>query len=219
MSIEIPTPTPEDKFSFGLWTVGWQARDPFGDATRPPMDTVHALEKLAELGAYGVNFHDDDLIPFGSDDATRDAIIDAVQARASPTPASWSPRPRPTSSPTRSSRTARFTTNDRDVRRFALRKVMRNIDLAAELGAKVYVVLGRPRGRRVRRVAKDVARRAGPDTRRPSTSSASTSPTRATTCGSRSSPSPTSRAATSCCRRSATRWPSSSPSSVPSWSA
>ena len=73
--LDIPAPSPEDKFSFGLWTVGWQGVDPFGGATRPPMDTVHALEKLAELGAYGVNFHDDDVIPFGSDDATRERII------------------------------------------------------------------------------------------------------------------------------------------------
>jgi hypothetical protein len=54
-------PTPEDKFTFGLWTVGWQARDPFGDATRPPLDPVEAVDRLAELGAYGVTFHDDDL--------------------------------------------------------------------------------------------------------------------------------------------------------------
>ena len=59
-------PTPEDQFSFGLWTVGWQARDPFGDATRPPLDPVETVHRLAELGAYGVTFHDDDLIPFGS---------------------------------------------------------------------------------------------------------------------------------------------------------
>ncbi len=120
------------------------------------MDTVHSLEKLAELGAYGVNFHDDDLIPFGSDDATRDAIIDRVRARASPTPASWSPRRPPTCSPTRSSRTAAFTSNDRDVRRFALRKVMRNIDLAAELGAKVYVCWGGREGAESG-AAKDIA--------------------------------------------------------------
>ena len=75
MSTQIPTPTPEDKFSFGLWTVGWQGVDPFGGATRPQMDTVHALEKLAGLGAYGVNFHDDDVIPFGSDEATREKKV------------------------------------------------------------------------------------------------------------------------------------------------
>ena len=74
--MQIPAPTPADKFSFGMWTVGYTGRDPFGDPTRRPLDTVHALEKLAELGAYGVNFHDDDLIPFGSDDAQRQAVID-----------------------------------------------------------------------------------------------------------------------------------------------
>ncbi len=67
------TPTPDDKFTFGLWTVGWQARDPFGDATRAPLDAVEAVHRLAELGAYGVTFHDDDLVPFGSDDAERRA--------------------------------------------------------------------------------------------------------------------------------------------------
>ena len=71
-------PTPSDKFTFGLWTVGWQARDPFGDATRPPLDPVEAVHRLAELGAYGVTFHDDDLIPFGVDDADRERAHQAV---------------------------------------------------------------------------------------------------------------------------------------------
>src|SRR5712664_1723941 len=66
-------PTRADRFSFGLWTVGWQARDPFGDATRAPLDPVESVHRLAELGAYGVTFHDDDLIPHGS--ADRDALI------------------------------------------------------------------------------------------------------------------------------------------------
>ncbi|MFF4835344.1 xylose isomerase, partial [Streptomyces sp. NPDC001315] len=57
--------TPEDRFTFGLWTVGWQGRDPFGDATRGALDPVETVQRLAELGAYGVTFHDDDLIPFG----------------------------------------------------------------------------------------------------------------------------------------------------------
>ena len=73
-----PQPTRDDKFTFGLWTVGWQARDPFGDATRPPLDPVEAVHRLAELGAYGVTFHDDDLIPFGSTDAERDAADRAL---------------------------------------------------------------------------------------------------------------------------------------------
>ena len=141
MSIEIPTPTPEDKFSFGMWTVGWQARDPFGDATRAPMDPVHALEKLAGLGAYGVNFHDDDLIPFGSDDPTRDEIIDRFRKGLADTglvvtTATTNLFTHPVF------RDGAFTSNVRDVRRFALRKVMRNLDLAAELGAKIYVCWG-----------------------------------------------------------------------------
>ena len=62
-------PTPEDRFTFGLWTVGWQGRDPFGDATRAALDPVESVQRLSELGAYGVTFHDDDLIPFGSSGA------------------------------------------------------------------------------------------------------------------------------------------------------
>ena len=59
-------PTKDDKFSFGLWTVGWMGRDPFGDATRAPVDPVESVHQLAALGAWGVTFHDDDLVPFGS---------------------------------------------------------------------------------------------------------------------------------------------------------
>ena len=65
------TPTPEDRFTFGLWTVGNRGRDPFGFETRPPLDPVDAVRALADLGAYGVNFHDDDLVPFGSSAAER----------------------------------------------------------------------------------------------------------------------------------------------------
>ena len=140
-STDIPAPTPEDKFSFGLWTVGWQARDPFGDATRPEMDTVYALEKLAALGAYGVNFHDDDVIPFGSDEATRDAIIQRFKQGLADTglavtTATTNLFTHPVF------KDGAFTSNRRDVRRFALKKVMRNIDLAAELGARTYVLWG-----------------------------------------------------------------------------
>ncbi len=75
------SPRPEDKFTFGLWTVGWQARDPFGDATRAPIDPVESVHRLAELGAWGVTFHDDDLVPFGSDDASRDALALQVEGQ------------------------------------------------------------------------------------------------------------------------------------------
>src|SRR5664280_1807207 len=67
-------PTKQDKFSFGLWTIGWQARDTFGDATRPPLDPVVSVSHLGELGAWGVTFPDDDLIPFGSDEREGEPI-------------------------------------------------------------------------------------------------------------------------------------------------
>ena len=70
-----PQPTREDKFSFGLWTVGWQARDLFGEATRPVLAGVQAVHKLSELGAYGITFHDDDLVPPDSSGADRERII------------------------------------------------------------------------------------------------------------------------------------------------
>ncbi|HTH05082.1 MAG TPA: hypothetical protein VL916_04395, partial [Ilumatobacteraceae bacterium] len=75
-----PTPTPDDKFTFGLWTVGWQARDPFGDATRPPLDPVESVSRLAELGAYGITFHDDDVFPFGSNEQDREAAIKRLRS-------------------------------------------------------------------------------------------------------------------------------------------
>jgi len=141
MTFMTPAPTPEDKFSFGMWTVGWQGRDPFGEATRPAMDPIYALERLAGLGAYGVNFHDDDLIPFGSDDATRDQIIERFRKGLAETglvvtTATTNLFTHPIF------KEGAFTSNVRDIRRFALRKVMRNIDLAAELGAQVYVCWG-----------------------------------------------------------------------------
>ena len=69
------TPTPEHKFSFGLWTVGNPGRDPFGDATRAVVDPVDTVHRLADLGAYGVSFHDDDLIPPGSSAQVREDIV------------------------------------------------------------------------------------------------------------------------------------------------
>ncbi|GEP36643.1 xylose isomerase [Nocardioides psychrotolerans] len=153
--LQIPAPRPEDKFSFGLWTVGWTARDPFGDATRAPMDPVYALERLAGLGAYGVNFHDDDLIPFGSDDGARDAIIERfkkglAETGLAVTTATTNLFTHPVF------KDGGFTSNVRDVRRFAIRKVMRNIDLAAELGAQTYVCWGGREGAESG-AAKDVA--------------------------------------------------------------
>src|SRR5690349_17503008 len=136
-----PQPTPDDRFTFGLWTVGWQARDPFGDATRPPLDPVDAVHRLAELGAYGVTFHDDDLIPFGSSDGERDKVIarfkDALAESGLAVPMMTTNLfTHPVF------KDGAFTSNDRSVRRYALRKVVRNLDLAAELGATTYVFWG-----------------------------------------------------------------------------
>jgi xylose isomerase len=136
-----PTPTKEDRFSFGLWTVGWPARDPFGDATRPPLDPVESVHRLAERGAYGVTFHDDDLIPFGSSDSEREKHVarfkDALAETGLIVPMMTTNLfTHPVF------KDGGFTSNDRSVRRYALRKVMRNLDLAAELGAKTYVFWG-----------------------------------------------------------------------------
>jgi xylose isomerase len=137
----MPTPTPADRFSFGLWTVGWQARDPFGDATRPELDVVEAVERLAERGAWGLTFHDDDLIPFGADAGTRDKQIarlrDALTATGMTVPMiTTNLFTHPVF------KDGGFTSNDRSVRRFALRKVLRNVELAGELGARTFVLWG-----------------------------------------------------------------------------
>jgi hypothetical protein len=130
--------------------VGWPARDPFGDPTRPPLDPVEAVHRLAELGAYGVTFHDDDLVPFGSDDSTREKTIARFKQALDETGlivpmATTNTFTHPVF------KDGAFTSNDRTVRRYALRKmlrkILRNIDLAAELGAKTYVFWGGREGR------------------------------------------------------------------------
>ncbi|ARF58713.1 xylose isomerase [Streptomyces gilvosporeus] len=134
-------PVPEDKFSFGLWTVGWQGRDPFGDATRGALDPVETVHRLAELGAYGVAFHDDDLIPHGSDGRERAA---AVQRFTAALDATGMAVPMVTTNLFTHPvfKDGAFTANDRDIRRYALRKSLRTLDLAAELGARTYVAWG-----------------------------------------------------------------------------
>ncbi|MDQ3592024.1 MAG: xylose isomerase [Actinomycetota bacterium] len=132
------TPTPEDKFSFGLWTVGWQGVDVFGSAIRPPLDPVLALERLAGLGAAAVTFHDDDLVP---DDDSRQATLDRFgQALADTGLVVEMLTTNLFGHPV--FKEGAFTANDRDVRRYALAKTLRNIDLAAELGAQTYVLWG-----------------------------------------------------------------------------
>jgi len=135
------TPRPEHKFTFGLWTVGNTGRDPFGHEVRKALDPVEAVHRLAEIGAYGVNFHDDDLVPFGSSRAERDAILKRFRAALDETglrvpmaTANLFSRP--------VFKEGAFTANDPGVRRFAVRKTLEAIDLGAELGAEVYVMWG-----------------------------------------------------------------------------
>jgi xylose isomerase len=135
------TPTREDKFSFGLWTIGYNGTDPFGGPTRPPLDVVEAVEKLSELGAYGLTFHDDDLFPFGSNAAERQKQIDRLKKALNDTGLVV---PMVTtnlfSAPV--FKDGGFTSNDRGVRRFALRKALRQLELGVELGAKTFVMWG-----------------------------------------------------------------------------
>lgn len=134
-------PTREDKFSFGLWTVGWEAQDQFGSATRPPLDYVEAVNRLSDLGAYGMTFHDNDLFPFHANATERRGHIDRLKGALDSTGLIV---PMVTtnlfSHPV--FKDGGFTSNDRGVRRFALRKVLENIDLAAELGAQTFVMWG-----------------------------------------------------------------------------
>ncbi len=134
-------PTIDDKFSFGLWTIGYSGIDTFGAPTRSPMDVVHVVEKLAEIGAYGLSFHDDDLFAFGASDAVRHGQIDRLKQVLADTGLIV---PMVTtnlfSAPV--FKDGGFTSNDRRVRRFAIRKAVRQLELGVELGAKTFVMWG-----------------------------------------------------------------------------
>jgi xylose isomerase len=134
-------PKPEHKFTFGLWTVGSSGRDPFGEPVRTPLPPVELVRLLAEVGAYGVNFHDNDLVPIDATPAERDCIVaDFKQALAetglcvpmATTNLFYDPV----------FKDGAFTSNDPRVRAYALQKTMRAIDLGVELGAGVYVFWG-----------------------------------------------------------------------------
>ncbi len=135
------TPERSDRFSFGLWTIGYNGTDPFGGPTRPALDVVEVVEKLDELGAYGLTFHDDDLFAFGSTEAERQRQIDRLKGAMD---ATGIVVPMVTTNLFSAPifKDGGFTSNDRQVRRYALRKVLRNIDLAAELGAQTFVMWG-----------------------------------------------------------------------------
>jgi xylose isomerase len=149
------TPTSEDKFTFGLWTVGWSGQDVFGSASRPHLDVAHSVHKLAELGAYGITFHDNDIFAIDASDAERQAEIDKLKAALDETGLKV---PMATTNlfghPV--FRDGGFTSNDREVRRYSIAKVARNIDLAAELGATTYVMWGGREGAESH-AAKDIA--------------------------------------------------------------
>jgi xylose isomerase len=135
------TPRPEHRFTFGLWTVGNPGRDPFGQPTRGPLDPVVAVHRLAELGAWGISLHDEDLIPYGTGAAERDRIVAGLRRALEETGlgvgmATTNLFAHP------AFKDGAFTSNDRGVRRAAIGKAMRSIDLGAELGAEVYVFWG-----------------------------------------------------------------------------
>lgn len=137
----VRTATRDDRFSFGLWTVGWTGRDQFGDATRPALEPWEYLAPLADAGAWGVTFHDDDVVPFGTEDAERERILRRFQDEAQRVGLVIEMVTTNTfSHPV--FKAGAFTANDRGVRRFGLRKVLRNVDLAAELGATTFVMWG-----------------------------------------------------------------------------
>jgi xylose isomerase len=137
----VRAPRPEDKFSFGLWTVGWPAVDPFGTATRPVLDPWEYAEKLAELGAWGITFHDNDVFAFDADETTKrdrvgrlkkaadgaGLVIEMVTTNTFTHPVF---------------KDGGLTSNDRGVRRFGLRKILSAVDLAAEVGATTFVMWG-----------------------------------------------------------------------------
>jgi xylose isomerase len=145
-------PTKDDRFSFGLWTVGWRGVDVFGGAVRPPLDPVAAVHKLAELGAAAVTFHDDDVVP---DESTRAETLDRFTKALADTGmgvemVTTNLFGHPVF------KDGGLTANDRAVRRYALAKVLRNLDLAADLGASTYVLWGGREGAESG-AAKDVA--------------------------------------------------------------
>jgi xylose isomerase len=134
-------PTANDKFTFGLWTIGWNAQDPFGSATRSELSIEEATEGLAKVGAYGLTFHDNDLFPFGSSESEIGARVSKLQSALKATGLKV---PMITtnlfSHPV--FKDGAFTSNDRGVRRFAVAKTLRNLDLANELGAETFVMWG-----------------------------------------------------------------------------
>jgi xylose isomerase len=141
MASESYQPKPEHKFTFGLWTVGNRGRDPFGDATRPTVSPVTIVRELSKLGAYGVNLHDNDLIPIDATAAERDRIVTEFKQALADTGMKV-PMATTNLFYDPAFKDGAFTSNDPRVRLYALQKTMRSMDLGAELGAHVYVFWG-----------------------------------------------------------------------------
>src|SRR5204863_3533886 len=127
-------PRPEHHFTFGLWTVGNPGRDPFGEPVRPALAPTAIVRKLAELGAYGVNLHDNDLVPAGASAAERDRIVREFKA-ALATSGMCVPMTTTNLFSDPLFRDGAFTSNDARVRAYSLQKTMAAIDLGVELGA------------------------------------------------------------------------------------
>ncbi|HEV8215533.1 MAG TPA: TIM barrel protein, partial [Gemmatimonadaceae bacterium] len=134
-------PRPEHHFTFGLWTVGNVGRDPFGDPVRAVLTPTRIVEKLGELGAYGVNLHDNDLVPRDATTTDRDRIVKDFKKALSEN-GMCVPMATTNLFGDPVFRDGAFTSNDARVRRYALQKTMRSIDLGVELGATTYVFWG-----------------------------------------------------------------------------
>ena len=141
-------PTPADRFTFGLWTVGHRGADPFGLPTRPVLDPVEAVRKLGEIGAYGVNLHDNDLVPIDASPAERDRIV-AEFRRATADAGLVVPMATTNLFTDPVFKDGAFTSNDPAVRAYALQKTLAAIDLGVELGARTYVFWGGREGSEV----------------------------------------------------------------------
>jgi xylose isomerase len=147
------TPRPEHRFTFGLWTVGNPGRDPFGEPVRAPVDPVASVHKLADLGAWGLSLHDDDLVPYGSSATEYERIVEGFDAALRER--SMGIGMATTNLFTHPAfKDGAFTSNDRAVRRAAIGKAMKSIDLAARLRAENYIFWGGREGTEVG-VAKD----------------------------------------------------------------
>lgn len=134
-------PTPADRFTFGLWTFGNPGRDPFGEPVRERISPVEGVKRLSQLGAYGVNLHDNDLVPIDATPAERDRIV-AEFKRALGDHNMKVPMATTNLFGDPIFKDGAFTSNDPKVRAYALQKTMRSMDLGVELGASTYVFWG-----------------------------------------------------------------------------